>query len=211
MADLAIDTSTSYLSLAIIKGDITLYEQNVFSLKLHSVLLPKEIERALGITKERVERIFVAIGPGSFTGLRVGISLVKGITLFSNISVIGVPTFDGLAYNLPVEGKIFIVMRYRLSKAYYGIYRAEDRKWICEKLGVAEIEELPRLVTDERIVIVKEQNYNEIASMFQHPTLITPRASLLVIPGREMEPSKLEELEPIYIEPSEAERLMAYD
>lgn len=211
MADLAIDTSTSYLSLAMIKDDITLYEQNVFSLKLHSVLLPKEIERALEITKERIERIFVAIGPGSFTGLRVGISLVKGMSLFSNIPVIGVPTFDGLVYNLPAEGRIFIVMRYRLSKAYYGIYRAEDKKWMCEKLGVAEIEELPKLVTNERVAIVKEQNYSEIASMFQDPIFITPRACLLVIPGRERKPSEIEELEPIYIEPSEAERLKAYD
>ncbi|MBC7320321.1 tRNA (adenosine(37)-N6)-threonylcarbamoyltransferase complex dimerization subunit type 1 TsaB [bacterium] len=207
MADLAIDTSTSYLSLAIVKGDITLYEKNVFSLKLHSILLPKEIERALEITKEKIERIFVAIGPGSFTGLRVGLSLVKGMSLFSDIQVVGVPTFDGLAYNLPIEGKLFIIMRYRMSKAYYGIYRAEDRKWICERLGVAEIEELPKLVTDEKIVIVKEQNYNEIASMFQDPVFITPKASLLTIPGREKKPSKLEELEPIYIEPSEAEKI----
>lgn len=207
MADLAIDTSTSYLSLAILKNDITLYEQNIFSLKLHSILLPKEIERALEITKEKIERIFIAIGPGSFTGLRVGLSLIKGIALFSNIPVIGVPTFDGLVYNLPIEGKVFMIMRYRLSKAYYSVYRAEDRKWICEKLGVSEIEELPKLVTDERIAIVKEQNYNEIANMFQYPILITPRASLLAIPGGERKPIKIENLEPIYIEPSEAEKI----
>lgn len=207
MADLAIDTSTSYLSLAIVKGNLTLYEKNVYSLKLHSILLPNEIEKALDITKERIERIFVAIGPGSFTGLRVGLSLVKGIALFSNISVVGVPTFDGLAYNLPTEGKLFIVMRYRLSKAYYGIYIAEDNRWTCKKLGVAEIEELSGLVTDERIVIVKEQNYEEISRMFQNPIFITPRASLLIIPGKERNPDTLEELEPIYIEPSEAEKI----
>ncbi|MCX7795610.1 MAG: tRNA (adenosine(37)-N6)-threonylcarbamoyltransferase complex dimerization subunit type 1 TsaB [bacterium] len=207
MADLAIDTSTSFLSLAIVKEDLILYEKNIYSLKLHSILLPKEIEKALEITKEKIERIFVAIGPGSFTGLRVGLSLVKGIILFSKIQVIGVPTFDGLAYNLPIEGKLFIIMRYRLSKAYYGVYRAEDKKWIQEKLGVAEIEELPTLVTKEKVAIVKEQNYNEIANMFQNPIFITPRAFLLTIPGRERKPSKTEELNPIYIEPSEAEKI----
>ncbi len=207
MADLALDTSTSYLSLAVVKDDITLYEKNVYSLKLHSVLLPDEIEKALKITREGIERIFVAIGPGSFTGLRVGLSLVKGIALAGDIPVIGVPTFDGLAYNIPPEGKLLIIMRYRLSKTYYAKYRANSNRWICEKIDVAEVTELPELVTDERIAIVKEHNYREIAYMFQNPVFIVPRASLLVIPGREKEPEVLENLVPLYIEPPEAERI----
>ena len=207
MADLALDTSTSYLSLAVVKDDITLYEKNVYSLKLHSVLLPDEIEKALKITRERIERIFVAIGPGSFTGLRVGLSLVKGIALAGDIPVIGVPTFDGLAYNIPPEGKLLIIMRYRLSKTYYARYVSNSNRWICEKIDVAEVTELPELVTDERIAIVKEHNYREIADMFQNPVFIVPRASLLVIPGREKEPEELENLVPLYIEPPEAEKI----
>jgi|YNPMSStandDraft_1061717.scaffolds.fasta_scaffold00355_29 tRNA threonylcarbamoyladenosine biosynthesis protein TsaB len=207
MADLALDTSTSYLSLAVVRDDITLYEKNVYSLKLHSVLLPDEIEKALKITREKIERIFVAIGPGSFTGLRVGLSLVKGIALAGDTPVIGVPTFDGLAYNIPPEGKLLIIMRYRLSKTYYARYTANSNRWICEKVDVAEITELPQLVTDERIAIVKEHNYREIADMFQNPVFIVPRASLLVIPGREKEPEVLENLVPLYIEPPEAERI----
>ena len=207
MADLALDTSTSYLSLAVVKDDITLYEKNVYSLKLHSVLLPDEIEKALKITRERIERIFVAIGPGSFTGLRVGLSLVKGIALAGDIPVIGVPTFDGLAYNIPPEGKLLIIMRYRLSKTYYARYVSNSNRWICEKIDVAEVTELPELVTDERIAIVKEHNYREIADMFQNPVFIVPRASLLVIPGREKEPEVLENLVPLYIEPPEAEKI----
>lgn len=206
MADLALDTSTSYLSIAIVKDDITLYEKSVYSLKLHSVLLPNEIKRALEITKEKIGRIFVATGPGSFTGLRVGLSLVKGMALFSNIPVIGVPTFDGLVYNIPPEGRLAIIMRYRMSKAYYALYMAENNRWVCKKIDVAEIGELPKLVENEKIAIVKEQNYKEIASMFQNPIYIVPKASLLVIPGREKKPDTLEELVPLYIEPSEAEK-----
>ncbi|MGC8971434.1 MAG: tRNA (adenosine(37)-N6)-threonylcarbamoyltransferase complex dimerization subunit type 1 TsaB [bacterium] len=207
MADLALDTSSSYLSIALVKDDITLYEKNVYSLKLHSVLLPNEIKKALEITRERIERIFVAIGPGSFTGLRVGLSLVKGMALFSTIPVIGVPTFDSLAYNIPPGGKLSIIMRYRMSKAYYAIYTAENNRWICKKIDVAEINELPKLVINEKIAIVREQNYKEIASMFQDPIFIVPKASLLTIPGREKEPDILEKLVPLYIEPSEAERI----
>jgi len=207
MADLTLDTSTSYLSIAIVKEDITLYEKNVYSLKLHSVLLPNEIKRALEITKEKIERVFIAIGPGSFTGLRVGLSLVKGMALFSNIPVIGVPTFDGLAYNIPPEGRLSIIMRYRISKAYYAIYTAENNRWICKKIDVAEINELPKVVIDEKIAIVREQNYKEIASMFQNPIFIVPKASLLKIAGEGKEPDILEKLTPLYIEPSEAEKI----
>lgn len=207
MTALAIDTSCSYLSIAIVKDDITLYERNVYSLKLHSVLLPNEIQRALEITKEKIDRIFVAIGPGSFTGLRVGLSLVKGLTLGSNLPVIGVPTFDGLAYNIHPKGSLIIFMRYRMSMAYYGKYNAINNKWINEKIGVSEIKDLRRLVNGQIVAVVKEHNYKEIANTFNNPILIVPRASLLVLAGKDREPDDIERIVPLYIEPSEAEKI----
>lgn len=207
MADLAIDTSSSYLSIAIVRDDITLYEKSIYSLKLHSILLPSEIERALEITKEKIERIFIGIGPGSFTGLRVGLSLVKGMAFGSNIPVIGVPSFDGLAYNIPPRDRLIIFMRYRMSMSYYGLYVSTDKRWVCEKIGVSEIEDPPKLVNGEMVAVVKEHNYREIADRFQDPILITPRASLLVIAGRDREPEDPEKIIPLYIEPSEAEKI----
>jgi len=208
MVSLAIDTSSSYLSIAIVKDDITLYEKNVYSLKLHSVLLPGEIDRALQITKEKIDRIFVAIGPGSFTGLRVGLSLVKGIALGSGLPVTGVPTFDGLAYNIPQGDSLIIFMRYRMNMAYYGKYSSINNRWICERTGVSDIKNLTKLVDGEMVAVVKEHNYREIADMFSNPVLMVPRASLLVIPGKDMEPENPENLVPLYIEPSEAEKIL---
>jgi len=206
MSILAIDTSTGYLSIAIIEDNNILYEENIYSLRYHSILLPKEIEKALEITKKRIEKIYIAIGPGSFTGLRVGLSVVKGIALGGDLSVVGVPTFNALAYNLLPEGNLFIIMRYRLKMAYYGIYKAFNRKWNCGKLGVTELSKLPELVKGEKIAIVKE-NYKELLEIFPEAIAIVPRASLLIKGGEGIEPGDIDTLIPIYIEPAEAEKL----
>jgi tRNA threonylcarbamoyladenosine biosynthesis protein TsaB len=206
MSILALDTSTGYLSIAIVDDDTPFYEETIFSLKYHSILLPKEIERALEITKKEIKKIYVALGPGSFTGLRVGLSVVKGIALGGDIPIVGVPTFNALAYNFYPEGNLFIIMKYRLNMTYYGVYKAMNKRWHCERLGVAEVSKIPRLVDGERIAIVKE-NYKELLDIFPEAIPITPRASLLLKGGEGIEPANIDTLTPIYIEPAEAEKI----
>ncbi|MGC9064652.1 MAG: tRNA (adenosine(37)-N6)-threonylcarbamoyltransferase complex dimerization subunit type 1 TsaB [bacterium] len=205
MSILALDTSTGYLSIAIIDDDIPLYEETIYSLKYHSILLPKEIERALEITKKKIEKIYIAIGPGSFTGLRVGLSVVKGIAIGGDIPVVGVPTFNGLAYNIPPEGNLSIIMKYRLKMAYYGIYRAVNKRWYYERLGVTETSNLSGLIRGGKIAIVKE-NYKELLDIFPEATPIVPRASLLIKGGEGIESADIDELKPMYIEPAEVEK-----
>jgi tRNA threonylcarbamoyladenosine biosynthesis protein TsaB len=205
MSILALDTSTGYLSIAIVDDDIPLYEETIYSLKYHSILLPKEIERALEITKKKIKKIYVALGPGSFTGLRVGLSVVKGIALGGDIPVVGVPTFNALAYNFSPEGSLFIIMKYRLNMTYYGVYKAMNKRWNCERLGVTETSNLSDLIRGEKIAIVKE-NYKELLDIFPEAIPITPRASLLLKGGEGIGLADIDELKPIYIEPAEAEK-----
>ena len=96
---LGLDTSTSIASLALIAGGkvAAAVERPVTS---HGAALPgalDELIRAAGVTIGDVGAIAVGIGPGSFTGLRIGISYAKGIAMASGCALIGVPSFDAMA------------------------------------------------------------------------------------------------------------------
>ena len=102
MKILAIDTSTNILSLAIAdeKGIlIKFHEEN--TMKHASSLIPT-IDKLLGKIKIKlkdISAIAISIGPGSFTGLRIGVATVKGINMALGIPIVAVPTLDVIAYN----------------------------------------------------------------------------------------------------------------
>jgi tRNA threonylcarbamoyladenosine biosynthesis protein TsaB len=96
---LALDTSTAIAGLALydgrVAGEITWY-----SGRNHSVELMPQVEalmRLKGVHPSHLEAIAAATGPGSYTGLRVGLSAAKGLCLSLEIPMVGVPTLDVLA------------------------------------------------------------------------------------------------------------------
>ncbi len=99
---LAVDTSSRYLTVLAQKGEKVCLRHISDCATQHSVILMDEIERAL----EEVELkpcecdFFAAVtGPGSFTGIRIGIAAVKGFALGCNKPLLGVTSFDLIAYN----------------------------------------------------------------------------------------------------------------
>lgn len=98
---LAIDTATRFAGLALYDGDIVRSEAYWRSQDHHSVELMPAVVRALdqqGVAVQDLSATAVAIGPGSFTGLRIGLSVAKGLALSQNIPILGVPTLDILAF-----------------------------------------------------------------------------------------------------------------
>jgi tRNA threonylcarbamoyladenosine biosynthesis protein TsaB len=107
---LALDTSTSYAGLAIHDGESLLYEQSWRAGRHHSEQVLVEVARALqliGTSVNALSAVAVARGPGSFTGVRVGLSLAKGLALGRSIPLFGVGTLDAMADNLATaEGPV---------------------------------------------------------------------------------------------------------
>ncbi len=101
---LGIETSTKSGSVAVIaeNGVIAQYSLNLEV--THSERLMSTVDRVLvdtSLTMSQMDGFAVAIGPGSFTGLRIGVSTVKGLTLATGRPVAAVPTLRALAWNLP--------------------------------------------------------------------------------------------------------------
>ena len=103
---LAVDTSTAQVGLALYDGVQVIAEYAWRSSRRHTVELAPAISELLarcGLTMNDVTALGVALGPGSFTSLRVGLALVKGLALSKNIPLIGIPTLDIMAHAQPAS------------------------------------------------------------------------------------------------------------
>ena len=121
---LAIDTSGKIASVAVSDGGRLLWEKTVYTKLTHSQVILPMVSRALeetGLDYPELDCIAVANGPGSYTGLRIGIGAVKGICLGEpSVKAAGVSTLLSLAYNcISFDGTIIAVMRAR-PKIIYG-------------------------------------------------------------------------------------------
>jgi len=112
---LAIDTSTKMLGIALHGGDRVLAECVWGGEGHHTVELAPEIAlimRRVGEPISSIEAIGVAIGPGSFTGLRIGLALAKGLSLARGLPTVGIPTMDILALAQPKRTEpMFVAVR----------------------------------------------------------------------------------------------------
>lgn len=130
MTILGIETSTRICGAALIDengwiADYHLNQKNVHASKLTNII--ETVLQQGGITVSELSAIAVSIGPGSFTGLRIGLSMAKGLALGGKIPVVAVPTFDALAGQAPVEsGLICPVLKSRSFEYFYGVYERQN-------------------------------------------------------------------------------------
>ena len=116
---LAIDTSTSRTSVAIIDGDTLVFSGHRDGATAHGPSLPALIQEALAVSD--VEEVVVGMGPGPFTGLRVGIAFAQSFALARDIPVRGVCSLDAIAAQ--VDEKDFIItVDARRKEVYWARY-----------------------------------------------------------------------------------------
>ncbi len=127
---LAIDTSSLVATVAVMNEEKLLGEYTINSPMTHSQkLMPiiEELLSTLDLSMEDIDHIAASRGPGSFTGVRIGIATVKGLAHARNIPIIGVSSLEGLAYNIPYgEELICPIMDARRNQVYTGVYKWVD-------------------------------------------------------------------------------------
>lgn len=125
---LAIDTSSRYLTVLAQKGNRQVLRHLSECAMKHSQILMDEIDSALSEAQLKPDEcdFFAAVtGPGSFTGIRIGIATVKGFALATGKPLLGVTAFDMIAYN--VEDKNFCVV-IDAGRNYYYVGTYSDGK-----------------------------------------------------------------------------------
>lgn len=156
MITLAFDSTAKAASVAVCDGEKLLANYNIDNgLTQSELLLPmaENMLKCLGLTFDDVELLACAVGPGSFTGVRIGVALVKGIAFARNIPCVAVSTLDELAENLSgLNGIVVPCMDARRQQVYTATYRGRD----------GELEKL----TEDRAIAISElaeelKAYNE--------------------------------------------------
>ncbi len=148
---LAVDSSTRWVSLALfdgaqVLGEMTWQSQNHHTVELAPAL--QELIRRSGVEKSSLGVLAVALGPGSFTSLRIGLGLVKGMALALHLPMVGIPTLDILAASQPVqELPLAAVLQAGRGRLALGWYAAQAGRWAAQgEAQVATLEELSRQI-----------------------------------------------------------------
>lgn len=150
MKVLAIDTSSVVATCAVLDEEKLLGEYTLNQDMTHSErLIPmvKTLMDSLKLKPENIDLFAGSVGPGSFTGLRIGLATIKGLAHVVDKSVIGISTLEALAFNVPFDGVVIPIMDARRDRVYTGIYRWENGKLInIMKPTILNIDELLDIV-----------------------------------------------------------------
>ncbi len=222
MKVLAIDTATPRCSVAVADGERLAAELSTESEKTHSSRLMGMIRDALRLAEldvSGIDRFAVSLGPGSFTGLRIGLGIVKGLAFASGKPCVGVSSLETLAYAcLPWPHGICALMDARKQEVYAAFYKTSGQR--LEAAGseqVAGIDEVIRGVGTRHLFVgsgaVVYRNHilarlGDLACMVAGDRNL-PMASTVARLAQNLAPARAEDdiaqLAPRYVRSSDAE------
>ena len=225
MLVLSVDSSYSTATCALIKDDKILAEINLNDKKQHSVILMRLIDSILKeyeIDINDIDAFIISRGPGSFTGLRIGMATLKGLAFASKKPLISVSTLDALAYNsISFQGIICPIMDALRDNIYTCLYKNENNNLtplikeqclnINELVTILKEQTLPIIFVGDGVTKHKEFLQENIPNSFFAPNHSNfPKASSVGELGiKKINDGVIENINsinPIYLRKSQAER-----
>ncbi|WP_436855755.1 tRNA (adenosine(37)-N6)-threonylcarbamoyltransferase complex dimerization subunit type 1 TsaB [Staphylococcus caeli] len=208
---LLMDTSNQPMSVALMKDNIVVAEINSNEKTNHSVQLMPAISKIFNesnIAKEDVDAIVVAQGPGSYTGLRIGVTVAKTLAYALDTQLYGVSSLKALAASIKEEDCLIVpIFDARREAVYTGVYKNIDGKLI----QIIEDQYLP---ISELLTLLHEQNepYQFVGTDTEKLADLLDSHCVSNLPqAKEMQslidkPEDIHQFKPNYIKISEAER-----
>ncbi|GAW92511.1 tRNA (adenosine(37)-N6)-threonylcarbamoyltransferase complex dimerization subunit type 1 TsaB [Calderihabitans maritimus] len=231
MRVLGLDTATPVAGLAVLEDGRLLGELFLNTGRTHSEKLLPALHQLLDYCELKLRDIdgfAVAIGPGSFTGLRIGLATAKGFAHSLGKPLVGVPTLDALALNAAGAGGIICpILNARKNEVYAALYVSHNGQELnrlsqymavspAELVDLLEQYEEPVTLLGDGVAVLGTELREKLGNRarWMVNTLSLPRASQIAYLGlvrlQQKSAEDIKELVPFYIRPSEAEaRLMA--
>ena len=213
----AIEAATRSASVAVTDGNKFVEITQDSQLTHSETLLPqfKQVLKMAKINHEMIDAIAVSIGPGSFTGLRIGLAMAKALAYAWNIKIIGVSTLKSLAYHFPAS-IVMSMIDAQKSRAYVQIFNRLNQ---ITEVEILKFDEALNKAAEFDEVIICGDVCNKISTLPTLPSnvkiapinLRSPRAINTALCGLEMlkndKVDNVMNLEPMYLRRSEAEVL----
>jgi tRNA threonylcarbamoyladenosine biosynthesis protein TsaB len=221
MALLAIETATLTCSVALVSRGKVIAEFTLNHRKMHSQKLMPAISKMMEeveIVSSDIEGIAVSCGPGSFTGLRIGMTTGKSLAQVWQVPIVGIPTLDALAYNINCNSAIICpILDAQREQVYACLYRKGERLTDYRALSFAELIEELKSYSEETVFVgdAVEKYREAIGENLTDRAVIPPfhlqlpRGAAVGLLGEEKllhcGGDNLYELTPLYLRKSEAE------
>ncbi len=181
---LAIDTSTQTIGIAFYKAPQVIAELQWQSRNHHTVELASSVAELLqkcSLTTSDISLLVCALGPGTFTGLRIGLAFAKGLALSLHLPIIGIPTFDFLAAAQPLsEYPMACVLPAGRSRLAVSWYKSNGTSWQQEKgplvmMAAALSDEIsgPTIIAGE----MSPEEHQIVARKWKNAMLVSPALS----------------------------------
>jgi len=218
---LAIDTSNQVLGIAILSKEQIIGEM-ITNLKQNqtSRLMPAihQLMKDIDMEPNQLDKIVVAKGPGSYTGVRIGVTTAKSLAWGLAIPVVGVSSLEVLAY----QGRFYqsLICPFfdaRRGRIYTGIYRWTDHKMnlVLEETNISMVDWLEQIKKYDQEIMFLSPNihlhketiveYMNDLAVFPEETLHIAKPSNLALAGMNRESDHLHSLVPNYLRLAEAE------
>jgi tRNA threonylcarbamoyladenosine biosynthesis protein TsaB len=178
---LAIDTSTAQIGLALYDG-ATMTGELLWQSRAHHTeqlapALAGLLER-VSLTVDSIEAVGVALGPGSFTSLRVGLAFVKGLALARHLPLVGVPTLEIVAAAVPLqERKLAAIVPAGRGRLAVGWFKPTENGWQAEGLAATTTAEELEQKIHKPVIICGEMSLEDrhcLGRKFKNVLLASP-------------------------------------
>ncbi|MGL4392192.1 MAG: tRNA (adenosine(37)-N6)-threonylcarbamoyltransferase complex dimerization subunit type 1 TsaB [Fusobacteriaceae bacterium] len=222
MLVLGIDTSTKVGSVAIYSDEVGLLaELTINTLMTHSETIMDCINDIFKLTKKNINdinKVAVSKGPGSFTGIRIGVAVAKGLVYGSEKKIVGMNELDVIAEltgNLTDKSyKIIPMIDARKERVYYSIYSQNKKGELIREIEYrdGEISDIKEQYRGNKIIFLGDgatnyrNNFDGAEWIFYSRAKSIPRAGILAEMATKKESENLIMLEPFYISKTQAER-----
>ncbi len=221
MKILSIDTSSIICAVGILENDKLIKEIKIDNGLTHSEkLMPiiKQILDETNLTLKDIDLLVCDIGPGSFTGIRIGIATVKAFTDSLKIPLVGISSLEALAYNIKEEGLICSLIDAKNENVYFSLYRLKNGNYDLVQNYLADsVDNILDILKkyNEKIIFIGDGaivNKEKIKNTIQNPIFSTlndlSSYSLGLAGLNSYKNNSVQNVLPLYLRKPQAERML---